>query len=600
MSLISFKTLNPQIHGRLNNFARSILSQITDGVSAESIVDELDYILQSTHLEVCYEKEELRAKLLNMDSVSRVIMRKQHISLTLDPIIMKPAVAAHEYQALEELKESGCEPNTSIAIPGLVLHIKWTMDRQGRPNFRCGLTAKKDVGVYHEGYDGSNLMHPHWIMPSDPCLGDFGPPITEARAAMDIPLQVVLLLMYLRQYDVTDCAGRKFYRWAPAKEYKTFAEDWAYIDMHTAYAIQHTDWASRFEFNTPHLERIPCSSAINDFNYITTLYSDEVRQEACDELATYLTSDEIANLRRTTVRNKPPQFQDLINVTCAISDSYRCSNGAEIKFLEWAIMFLEKHAGPMISPGAELESTIIADVGIDVEPWAISYLVRHQMAARDRVKVNQLECIRSRAQYDSPQSATPHSMAYDINVTRTDCNDKLVFQDGAWANTQNGHPRSEQLGLEIKIYLLERWNFHADHCEALGRRSVGMECEVFTIHEQHVKEAYALAITDLKKKYHYLARPYVHAGHRGFTQWLIETYDITWNGEYITNRNMAAYNALPLARQADAAEHKTDSAGILSAPFSWQQVAPEQEHPPTGRTEPSEEIIMASLIGEAF
>jgi hypothetical protein len=81
-----------------------------------------------------------------------------------------------------------------------------------------------------------------------------------------------------------------------------------------------------------------------------------------------------------------------------------------------------------------------------------------------------------------------------------------------------------------------------------------MEYETVTIPSFLVKEAHALAIGDISKKYHYLAGLYYGSERDvGFTRWLIETYDISWNGEYITNTNMAAYNALPLARQADAA-----------------------------------------------
>lgn len=58
------------------------------------------------------------------------------------------------------------------------------------------------------GYGGHNVLHPHMTSPTEPCLGDYGPPIVEALSELDIPTAASIMLFFLGSYDSSDAAGR--------------------------------------------------------------------------------------------------------------------------------------------------------------------------------------------------------------------------------------------------------------------------------------------------------------------------------------------------------------------------------------------------------
>jgi len=557
--LITFKSLNPQIHGRLNTFTRGILGRM-HYESTAVILDSLRDILDNAHVKVSYEKEELRSKLLLMDGVSSVIMRKKHISLTLETIIMKPADESQEEHAIAILEDAGREPNTSIAIPGLVLHIKWSEDLQsGAPSFRCGLTPKKDVGVYYQGFDGSELMHPHWISANDPCLGDFGPPITEARAAMDIPLQVILLLMYLRQYNTDDCAGRKFYRWAPEKELvKLHCES---ISDGTHGALRNCIYSRACIPNTPHFE-FGCDPAFHYSDWISGLYNAADFQSAHDSLAYHLPPEVLET--QPEYNEGHPDFEDILWLTRQISQIYVHQNNRTIVPHALALMFLENQAGLILDPEApSIERKICHTIAEAAAPWARNYLVRHHLASLRSVEEEKQKCLNTRARYSLNNLPTPiaHQEALTYDRRYYTHNERMIFVDGKWSNDGVTVELEPFTSSKLQNYLLERWNFYADHIEAL-ERNFTTPVEAININQEQIKEAYFLAIEDLKaspglqrqyrefyKDMHGSAPTGFLEGWQAFANWLVVTYRLVCDGKYIKHDNMSAYNLLPLQRQ---------------------------------------------------
>ena len=51
-----------------------------------------------------------------------------------------------------------------------------------------------------------------------PCLGDFQGPISEALDNFDIPTAVVVLSMFLQQFDPSDAAGKYYRNFPKAKD----------------------------------------------------------------------------------------------------------------------------------------------------------------------------------------------------------------------------------------------------------------------------------------------------------------------------------------------------------------------------------------------
>jgi hypothetical protein len=69
----------------------------------------------------------------------------------------------------------------------------------------------------YTGYRRRKILHPHMTDTTSPCLGDFQGPISEALDNFDIPTAVVVLSMFLQQFDPSDEAGRSYRNFPKAK-----------------------------------------------------------------------------------------------------------------------------------------------------------------------------------------------------------------------------------------------------------------------------------------------------------------------------------------------------------------------------------------------
>lgn len=69
----------------------------------------------------------------------------------------------------------------------------------------------------YTGFRSRKVLHPHMTDATSPCLGDFQGPISEALDNFDIPTAVVVLSMFLQQFDPSDEAGRSYRNFPKAK-----------------------------------------------------------------------------------------------------------------------------------------------------------------------------------------------------------------------------------------------------------------------------------------------------------------------------------------------------------------------------------------------
>jgi len=98
-----------------------------------------------------------------------------------------------------------------IYIPSVTADFLIDKRRAGHHNYYTVLRASPGFAKHrYTGFERRKVLHPHMTDTTMPCLGDFQGPITEALDTFDIPTAVVVLSMFLQQFDPADAAGRSY------------------------------------------------------------------------------------------------------------------------------------------------------------------------------------------------------------------------------------------------------------------------------------------------------------------------------------------------------------------------------------------------------
>ena len=105
-----------------------------------------------------------------------------------------------------------------IYIPSIT--ADFLIDKRYAGNHRTDTVLRASPGFAkhrYTGYRSRKVLHPHMTDTTSPCLGDFQGPISEALDSFDIPTAVVVLGMFLQQFDPSDEAGRSYRNFPKAK-----------------------------------------------------------------------------------------------------------------------------------------------------------------------------------------------------------------------------------------------------------------------------------------------------------------------------------------------------------------------------------------------
>jgi hypothetical protein len=98
-----------------------------------------------------------------------------------------------------------------IYIPSVTADFLIDKRRADYYNYYTVLRASPGFAKHrYTGFDRRKVLHPHMTDTTTPCLGDFQGPISEALDSFDIPTAVVVLGMFLQQFDPTDAAGASY------------------------------------------------------------------------------------------------------------------------------------------------------------------------------------------------------------------------------------------------------------------------------------------------------------------------------------------------------------------------------------------------------
>ena len=98
-----------------------------------------------------------------------------------------------------------------IYIPSITADFTIDKRRAGHHSSDTVLRASPGFAKHrYTGFNRNKVLHPHMTGTTHPCLGDFQGPITEALDNFDIPTAVVVLGMFLQQFDPADAAGRSY------------------------------------------------------------------------------------------------------------------------------------------------------------------------------------------------------------------------------------------------------------------------------------------------------------------------------------------------------------------------------------------------------
>lgn len=111
-----------------------------------------------------------------------------------------------------------CSDIAPIYIPSIT--ADFLIDKRHANNhcFDTALRASPGFAKHrYTGFERRKVLHPHMTDTTTPCLGDFQGPISEALDSFDIPTAVVVLGMFLQQFDPTDAAGRSYYNFPTAE-----------------------------------------------------------------------------------------------------------------------------------------------------------------------------------------------------------------------------------------------------------------------------------------------------------------------------------------------------------------------------------------------
>ena len=159
--------------------------------------------------------KDLKASLLELPEIrhAEVLMYyeddrlKLFITVFLNPIVMSPSNRKDALEAIEN--NETVATNADIVLNNLFFTVYITENREKNLRYKLILGSSEPNDVHNQG---AIIPHPHW-RGSYHCFGDFGPAISHSVANLDIESMVVVLLMFLQQYNPTDEIGQHFIRW---------------------------------------------------------------------------------------------------------------------------------------------------------------------------------------------------------------------------------------------------------------------------------------------------------------------------------------------------------------------------------------------------
>lgn len=122
--------------------------------------------------------------------------------------------------------------------------------------------------------------HPHWITPSDPCLGDYGVSITEALNEGDYITAITLLDLFLGHYNLDDSAGIMAPYWALGED------NWQRIRRQIGYGRDYSGWLEVMaeESHEADSQEPPAAPEIRGMTG-TTVFMDETADHTADATA---------------------------------------------------------------------------------------------------------------------------------------------------------------------------------------------------------------------------------------------------------------------------------------------------------------------------
>jgi len=222
---IEFNRLNPQLNQLCRNLSTDLMYSNFTSHNLSNLKDHFTHrvsdLIDNAMHPFTTTRAELRAKLMNMETVKQVRFTKSGVSISLNPIVCSPS-SNNTHWVEEKLHDCNKKPNLDITIPGLILSIRWDISNPNNTKFIYSLNVSKSEGIKYRAYSSNMMAHPHWIQRNNPCLGDFETSIGDAQLALDVPLQVTILVMFLSQYNPDDPAGKYIWKWAPEKVLKPF------------------------------------------------------------------------------------------------------------------------------------------------------------------------------------------------------------------------------------------------------------------------------------------------------------------------------------------------------------------------------------------
>lgn len=119
-----------------------------------------------------------------------------------------PGYAGYAAQLLENATSHRItSDDVAIPLPPMELYLRIPL--QEFTHF----TADLITDVNCKGMDSTYLPHPHWITDGTPCLGDFGPSVSELINSGDLATAMYMYILFLQQYHPEDTAGRYFVNW---------------------------------------------------------------------------------------------------------------------------------------------------------------------------------------------------------------------------------------------------------------------------------------------------------------------------------------------------------------------------------------------------
>lgn len=194
------------------------LNDLDDGLNANErrkaeLMRNLAQIRAQLKDDVIIDSVALGEKLSQHENLTHVrVYQDEHdaiVQVTFVDLLLMPTncgTPLSEFPEMVEQYKSFWDGNP-IPLGKITIRLRRSLTESDQ--FRL---EQRGAEYLYSGYS-EEKCHPHWISHNSPCLGDFGPSITEAMAAGDFETAVYCLMEFLRQADNDDCAGMWWPLW---------------------------------------------------------------------------------------------------------------------------------------------------------------------------------------------------------------------------------------------------------------------------------------------------------------------------------------------------------------------------------------------------